>query len=91
MIEWKVTNSVKEGTTAKKAEQKLLEATNDHSVIVNLEATSANQTADGNYIVNGAYGGNKGAEGENGETITESYQILNLNQAEIVDKAEKST
>lgn len=86
----KVTGSVKEGATATKAEQKLLEATNDKSVIVNLEATSANQTADGNYIVSGAYGGNKVVEGENGETITEGYQILNPNQAEKVDKAEKS-
>ncbi|WP_131797279.1 RHS repeat-associated core domain-containing protein, partial [Chryseobacterium kwangjuense] len=86
----KVTGSVKEGATATKAEQKLLEATNDHSVIVNLEATSANQTADGNYIVSGSYGGNKVVEGENGETITEGYQILNPNQAEKVDKAEKS-
>ncbi|GEN76926.1 DUF6443 domain-containing protein [Chryseobacterium hagamense] len=86
----KVTGSVKEGATATKAEQKLLEATNDKSVIVNLEATSANQTADGNYIVSGAYGGNKVVEGENGETITEGYQILNPHQAEKVDKAEKS-
>ncbi|WP_317043246.1 RHS repeat-associated core domain-containing protein [Chryseobacterium sp. OV279] len=86
----KVTGSVKEGAKATKAEQKLLEATNDHSVIVNLEATSANQTADGNYIVSGAYGGNKVVKNENGETITEGYQTLNPNQAEKVDKAEKS-
>ncbi|WP_353955300.1 RHS repeat-associated core domain-containing protein [uncultured Chryseobacterium sp.] len=86
----KVTGSIKEGATPTKAEQKLLEATKDKSVIVNLEATSANQTADGNYIVSGAYGGNKVVVGENGETITEGYQILNPNQAEKVDKAEKS-
>ncbi|MFN4365947.1 RHS repeat-associated core domain-containing protein [Chryseobacterium hispalense] len=86
----KVTGSVKEGATATKAEQKLLEATNDKSVIVNLEATSANQTADGSYIVSGAYEGNKVVQGENGEIITEGYQILNPNQAEKVDKAEKS-
>ncbi|MDN3693303.1 RHS repeat-associated core domain-containing protein [Chryseobacterium tructae] len=38
----KVTGSIKNGATATAAELKLLEATNDSSVMVNLDATSSN-------------------------------------------------
>lgn len=58
----KLTGSVKEGSTATAAEQKLLAATNDHTIIVNMNTTDSNTTKDSNgqnqLMLGGQYGGN---------------------------------
>lgn len=58
----RLTGSVKEGSTATAAEQKLLAATNDHSVIVNMNTTDSNTTKDSKgqnqLMLGGQYGGN---------------------------------
>ncbi len=78
----KVTGSVKEGATATAAELKLLEATNDSAVMVNLDATSSN-SVDNTPILGGAFGGSE--IDDNG--IVQTNQIMNPNQAEIIENA----
>ncbi|WP_142718721.1 RHS repeat-associated core domain-containing protein [Chryseobacterium rhizoplanae] len=76
----KVTGSIKNGATATAAELKLLEATNDSSVMVNLDATSSN-SVDNTPILGGAFGGSE--IDDNG--IVQTNQIMNPNQAEIIE------
>lgn len=78
----KVTGSIKNGATATAAELKLLEATNDSSVMVNLDATSSN-SVDNTPILGGAFGGSE--IDDNG--IVQTNQIMNPNQAEIIENA----
>lgn len=76
----KVTGSAKEGTKITVAEQKLLDATNDSSVVVNLNATSENST-DNTVLLGGAFGGSE----VDANGIVQTNQIVNPNQAEIID------
>ncbi|WP_051890669.1 DUF6443 domain-containing protein [Chryseobacterium vrystaatense] len=78
----KVTASIKNGATATAAELKLLEATVDSSVMVNLDATSAN-SIDNTPLFGGAFGGSE--IDDNG--IVQTNQIMNPNQAEIIENA----
>ncbi|WP_051891321.1 RHS repeat domain-containing protein [Chryseobacterium sp. JM1] len=78
----KVTGSIKSGATATAAELKLLEATVDSSVMVNLDATSAN-SIDNTPLFGGAFGGSE--IDDNG--IVQTNQIMNPNQAEIIENA----
>ena len=78
----KVTGSIKNGASATAAELKLLEATNDSSVMVNLDATSSN-SIDNTPILGGAFGGSE--IDDNG--IVQTNQIMNPNQAEIIENS----
>ena len=77
----KVTGALKEGATITPAEQKLLDATSDSSVVVNLNATSEN-SVDNTVLLGGAFGGSE----VDANGIVQTNQIMNPNQGEIIDK-----
>jgi uncharacterized protein RhaS with RHS repeats len=64
------------------ADKKLLEATTDSKVIVNVDATSSNFTNSGNWYIGGAYGGS--TVGEDGKTYTS--QTINPEQTQKIDE-----
>lgn len=79
----KVTATAKEGATLTPAEQTLQAATTDKSVTVNVNATNKNTTGD-TVIIGGLFDGNKIQDGK-----VSTSQIVNPNQAEIIDKTTK--
>lgn len=75
----KVTSS---GTAKTDADKKLQEAIADTSVVVNVNATSSNFNADGNWFVGGGFGGSKvDADGK-----TQTSQIVNPEQTKKIDE-----
>ena len=79
----KVTATAKEGATLTSAEQTLQAATTDKNVTVTVNATNKNTTGD-TVIIGGLFDGNKIQDGK-----VSTSQIVNPNQAEIIDGAAK--
>lgn len=77
----KVTATAKEGATLSQSEQMLQTATTDKSVTVNVDATNKN-VVDNTIIIGGVFDGNTFKDGK-----VSTSQIVNPNQAEIIDKA----
>ena len=70
------------GNAVNQADQDLLTAINDSSVVVNLEATKDNYTASGNWFVGGAFGGS--TVDANG--VTQVTQTVNPKHTKAIDK-----
>jgi hypothetical protein len=70
------------GTANTQADQDLLTAINDNSVVVNVDATKDNYTAGGNWFVGGAFGGS--TVDANG--VTQTTQTVNPKHTKTIDK-----
>ena len=75
-------NVTAQGNAVTQADQDLLTAINDHTVVVNVDATKDNYTASGNWFVGGAFGGS--TVDANG--ITQVTQTVNPKHTKQIDK-----